>query len=443
MQRVLGVSNTRQQLMPCTPASARMLLREKKAAVHRKSPFTIILKDRTDSDTQPVEFKVDPGSKVTGIVVVADYGKRGKTVIWAEELQHRGQTIKDALDSSRAIRRSRRNRKTRYRAPRFDNRTRPAGWLPPSLMSRVHNVTTWALRLQRFAPLASIAVETVRFDMQKMVSPEISGVEYQQGTLAGYELKEYLLEKWGRKCAYCNKKNLPLHVEHVIPKTRGGTDRVSNLTLSCEGCNHKKDNLTAAEFGHPEVQKHALAPLKDAAAVNTTRYAIGNALKSLGLPVSFWSGGRTKFNRTQQGYPKAHWIDAACVGETGEHVKLDSSAQMIQVKATGHGSHQMCRMDRFGFPRTSAKTTRVVNGFRTGDIVRAVVPYGQKTGTYDGKIAVRASGSFNVSTATGVVQGISYKYCSVVHRADGYSYLTNTGAPLGNELPSIRAQELS
>jgi hypothetical protein len=208
-------------------------------------------------------------------------------------------------------------------------------------------------------------------------------------------------------------------------------------------CNQSKNNLTAAEFGHPNIQKQTLRPLKDAAAVNATRYAIGAALKTLGLPVSFWTGGRTKFNRTQQCYPKAHWIDAACVGESGEHVRLDLRMQVWQVKATGHGSRQMCRTDRFGFPRTSAKTARVVKGFRTGDIVRAVVPYGKKTGTYDGKVAVRASGSFNVSTATGVVQGISYKYCSVVHRADGYSYLTKTGAPLGNELPSIRAQELS
>ena len=443
MQRVLVVSNTRKQLMPCTPARARLLLTGEKAAVLRQYPFTIILKDRVDGDLQPIEFKADPGSKTTGATLVADYAKRGKTVVWAGEINHRGQAIKDALDSKRGIRRSRRSRKTRYREPRFDNRTRPDGWLPPSLMSRVHNVMTLAMRVQRFSPVTSVAVETVRFDMQKILNPEISGAEYQQGTLAGYELKEYLLEKWGRKCAYCKKKNLPLQIEHIIPESRGGTKRESNLTLACEACNQEKGNLTAAEFGHPEIQKQAFVPLKDAAAVNATRYAIGNALKALGLPVSFWSGGRTKFNRAQQGYPKAHWIDVACVGESGEHVRLDPKMHVLQVKATGQGSRQMCRMDRFGFPRTSAKTTRVVNGFRTGDIVRAVVPYGQKTGTYDGKIAVRASGSFNVSTATGVVQGISYKYCSVVHRADGYSYLTNTGAPLGNELPSIRAQELS
>jgi len=429
--------------MPCTPARARMLLRDKKAAVLRRYPFTLVVKGRAEGNIQPIEIKSDPGSKVTGIAIVTDYAKRGKTVVWAEDIQHRGQAIKDALDSRRAIRRSRRARKTRYRAPRFDNRTRPAGWLPPSLMSRVHNVTTWALRLQRFAPLTSIAVETVRFDMQKMVNPEISGVEYQQGTLAGVEVKEYLLEKWGRQCAHCNKKNLPLQVEHIIPTTRGGTDRVSNLTLSCEDCNQKKDNLTATEFGHPEVQEHALVPLKDATAVNVTRYAIGNALKALGLPVSFWSGGRTKFNRTQQGYPKAHWIDAACVGDSGGQVRLDPAMPVFQVKATGHGSRQMCRMDRFGFHRTSAKTERVVKGFRTGDIVRATVPSGKRTGSYMGKVAVRTCGSFNISTTTGVVQGISHKYCSVIHRVDGYSYQTKISAPLGNELPSIRAQELS
>ena len=425
--------------MPCSPARARILLRSHKAAVLRRYPFTIILKDRSEGDTQPVELKVDPGSKVTGIVLVADYAKRGKVVVFAAEVQHRGQSIKDALDSRRAIRRGRRTRKTRYRAPRFDNRTRLKGWLPPSLMSRVFNVTTWALRLQKFAPLSGIAVETVRFDTQLMVNPDISGVEYQQGTLAGYELREYLLQKWSRTCAYCKKQNFPLQIEHIVPKSRGGSDRVSNLTLACEPCNLKKGNMTAAEFGFPNIQKQALASLKDAAAVNATRYMIGDMLRILGLPIEFWSGGRTKFNRVQQGYAKAHWIDAACVGESGVSVSLNPDSQVLQVKAAGQGTRQMCRMDKFGFPRTSAKTERVVKGFRTGDIVRAIVPSGKKAGLHCGKVAVRSSGSFNVSTLAGVIQGISYKYCSVLHRADGYSYLKGEAIPLGNKLPGILA----
>jgi hypothetical protein len=131
---------------------------------------------------------------------------------------------------------------------------------------------------------------------------------------------EYILEKWQRRCAYCGAENVPLEIEHVVPKSKGGSNRVSNLTLSCRDCNEQKDNRPVQEFlaGKPEALKKILSglkwPLNDAAAVNATRYAIRNALKKLNSPVSFWSGGRTKFNRTGQNHPKAHWIDAACVG---------------------------------------------------------------------------------------------------------------------------------
>jgi len=423
MQKVLVVGTNRKQLMPCHPARARMLLRQGKAAVLRRYPFAIILKDRVNGNCQPVEFKVDPGSKATGMALVADFN-RGKTVVWAAELKHRGQQIKDALDARRSIRRSRRNRKTRYRQPRFDNRRRPEGWLPPSLMSRVHNVDTWVRRLQEFIPIASMAVETVRFDAQKLVNPEISGIEYQQGTLFGYEVKEYLLEKWGRKCAYCGKTDVPLEVEHIIPKSRGGTDRITNLTLSCEKCNQKKGNMTAEEFGHSDIQKQSLKPLKDVAAVNATRYVIGNMLKQYGLPISFWSGGRTKYNRTRQRYHKAHWIDAACVGESGENVRLYPEMRILKVKAVGHGSRQMCGTDKYGFPIRHRSKQKTYAEFRTGDIVNANIPCGKYKGNYSGSIAIRISGYFDLKDIYGkrIAQGVSHKHFNPIHRFDGYSY---------------------
>jgi 5-methylcytosine-specific restriction endonuclease McrA len=281
MQRVLVIDKNKQPLMPCHPARARELLREGKAAVFRRYPFTILLKQREGGDMQPVAFKVDPGSKQTGIALVADF-KRGKRVIWAAVLEHRGQQIKDALESRRSLRRGRRSRHTRYRPARFNNRRRREGWLPQSLMSRVHNVMTWATRLDRFAPLTSISTELVRFDTQLMHNAEISGVEYQQGELMGYEVREYLLEKWGRKCAYCGAQHIPLEVEHIHPKSRGGSNRVSNLTLACKPCNQKKGDQTAAEFGFPTIQQAAKAPLKDAAAVNATRWRLFGALTSTG-----------------------------------------------------------------------------------------------------------------------------------------------------------------
>lgn len=413
--------------MPCHPARARQLLRTKRAKVFRRYPFVIILTAKTTNAIQPIEIKFDPGSRTTGIALIGSF-QRDRVALFGANLEHRGLQIKDSLDSRRAIRRGRRNRHCRYRPARFDNRCRPKGWLPPSLMSRVENVATWMRRLKSYCPIRSIGVETVRFDTQLMEKPEISGIEYQQGTLAGYELREYLLEKWHHKCAYCGAVNIPLQIEHIHPKSRGGSNRASNLTLACEKCNQAKNNMPVEVFlkDKPTVLKkiifQAKAPLKDAAAVNATRYAIGNMLKAFGLPVSFWSGGRTKFNRVNQGYEKDHWIDAVCVGETGENVLIQKTTLPILIKAMGRGSRQMCRVDRFGFPRTGAKSAKTVKGFQTGDLVKAIVTKGKKIGIYTGRVAVRTSGSFNIKTGSETVQGISWKYCNIIQKTDGYTY---------------------
>lgn len=420
------LSSTKKPLMPCTPKRARLLLERGKAAVFRLYPFTIILKERENGETQPIEFKVDPGSRTTGIALVIE-GETGKKVVVGINLRHRGLAVKKRLAQRRGVRRSRRNRHVRHRKARFQNRRRQEGWLPPSLMSRVHNVETWAKRLQKRVPISSCAVETVRFDMQKMLNPEISGVEYQQGELLGYEVREYLLEKWGRKCAYCGKENVPLEVEHIQPKSRGGSNRVSNLALACHECNEKKGSQDLRDFlkKKPEIAERILQlarrPLKDATAVNATRFAIGNVIKSLGMPTTFWSGGRTKKNRVSQGYLKDHWIDAACVGETGEKIFLPK-LKTKNIKATGHGDRQLCLVDKHGFPRSKAASTRIVHGFKTGDVIEATVATGKKTGTHRGKAAVRTSGNFNISTKTGVVQGIPHRSCRKLHGADGYSY---------------------
>lgn len=426
MQRAFVLSKTKKPLMPCHPARARELLKKKKAKVYRLKPFTIILTEREDGETQEVELKVDPGSKTSGMALVATC-KRGKKVIFAANLEHRGHTIKKSLDSRRAVRRARRFRKTRYRAPRFLNRVRPKGWLPPSLQSRVDNLENWAKKLLFLAPIAKIAVETVRFDMQKIVHPEISGTEYQHGELFGYELREYILEKFKRTCVYCDAQNVPLEVEHIVPKSKGGSNRVSNLTLSCVKCNQEKGNQPVEAFVKDskrlaKIKAQAKAPLRDAAAVNATRYATGNALKKIGLVTEFFSGGRTKFNRLSQGYHKDHWIDAACVGFTGRKVYIPKTLKALQIKAEGRGSRQKCRVNKYGFPRTSAKSTKRVYGFCTGDFVRAVVPKGKKQGSYSGRVAVRTTGNFNLTQLKKTIQGINHRYCRLVQRSDGYSY---------------------
>jgi 5-methylcytosine-specific restriction endonuclease McrA len=420
--KVAVLDTNKQPLAPCHPAMARKLLSRGEAAVFSLAPFIIILKrEVSDFQTPDLRLKIDPGSKVTGIAIV---NQQTGEIVSAADVEHRGQAIKKSLVARRAVRRSRRNRKTRYRKPRFNNRKRQEGFLPPSLESRIENVYTWARRLVRVYPIKGIAMELVKFDMQLMENPEIKGVEYQQGELAGYELREYLLLKFGHQCAY-RRDESPcdeyLEAEHIIPRSRGGSNRVSNLTIACRKHNREKGDATAAEYGFPEVQAQAKRPLKDAAAVNATRWALFNRLKGIGLPVETGSSGLTKFNRAQRGLPKAHWIDAACVGRSTPE-KLDMARIMpLRVRAVGHNSRQMCRMDKYGFPRTSAKASRMVKGFRTGDLVKAVVPKGKKQGVHVGKVAVRSSGRFNIVTAQGTIQGVSYRHCRSLHRADGYS----------------------
>jgi len=408
-------------LSPCKPSTARRLLELGKAAVFRQFPFTIILKKEVNATPEPVELKIDPGSKTTGLAILL-----GAKVIFAAELTHQGQAISASLESRAASRGSRRARHTRYRQPRFLNRARPKGWLAPSLQHRVLTTLTWVEKFRRYAPIGSIAQELVRFDLQQLENPEISGIEYQQGELAGYEVREYLLNKWDRKCAYCDAQNLPLQIEHIHPKSKGGSNRISNLALACEKCNLKKGTQDIKDFlkKKPELLKSILAqakrPLKDAAAVNSTRWALFNALKKTGLPLTTGSGGLTKFNRTRLGLPKTHWLDAACVGQVST-LEI-CTTQPLNIKATGHGSRQKCRTDKYGFPSRYVPESPFALGFQTGDIVKAVVTKGKKIGTHVGRVAVRTTGSFNISTALGLIQGISHKYCKTIHKKDGYGY---------------------
>jgi 5-methylcytosine-specific restriction endonuclease McrA len=322
---VFVLDKRKKPLMPCSEKRARLLLERGRARVHRLVPFTIRLVDRLQENSvlQPVRLKLDPGSKTTGIALVREFEETGEIhkiahLVFLAELHHRGAAIRDALTQRRAFRR-RRRANLRYRAKRFNNRRRPEGWLVPSLRHRVETTLSWVERLCRWVPVTALSLGLVRFDTQALQNPEISGTEYQQGTLFGYEVREYLLEKWDRKCAYCGAENVPFEIDHIHPRSKGGSDRVSNLTLACRPCNQRKGHLPVEQFlaKHPErirkILAQAKAPLRDAAAVNSTRWALYQRLKAMGLDVEVASGGRTKYNRHRLQVPKEHCLDAACV----------------------------------------------------------------------------------------------------------------------------------
>jgi 5-methylcytosine-specific restriction endonuclease McrA len=364
--------------------------------VVRAYPFTIRLKSRVGGNTQPVRIKIDPGSKTTGMAVVRENGQK-QHVLALIELAHRGRQISKSLEQR-----------------------------------RVDTTKSLLNRLRSLVPVVSISQELVRFDTQRMTNPEISGVEYQQSTLLGYEIREYLLEKWGRECAYCTDKDTPLQIEHIDPKANGGSNRISNLTLACRPCNQEKDRQSLADFfasskrlkNHQarldRILKQCKKPLRDASAVNSTRWALYQTLKQTGLSVEVGTGGRTKFNRCRLRMPKTHALDAACVGEV--EIVEGWDVPTLAVKATGRGSYKRTRLTKHGFPRGYLMRQKQVKGFQTGDMVRAVVPTGTKAGTWLGRVAVRKTGSFNIQTNSGAIQGISHRHCVLTQRADGYGY---------------------
>ncbi len=428
MSNVFVLDTYEKPLNPVHPGRARLLLKQGKAAVFRRFPFIIILKIEVEQpQLQPLRLKLDPGSKTTGIALVDDQSGQ---VVFAAELTHRGGKIKSDLESRRAVRRSRRARQTRYRKPRCDNRRRAKGWLPPSLMSRVYNIETWVNRLRRYCPIGAISMELVRFDIQAQENPAIQGCEYQQGTLAGYETRAYLLEKWRRACSYCGKKDLPLQIEHIQARANGGTDRVSNLCLACEKCNQAKGTQDISVFlkKKPDLLKKILAqakaPLKDAAAVNSTRWKLFETLKTAGLLIECGSGGRTKFNRVTRNLEKTHWLDAACVGASTPPVLLVEQVKPLLITATGHGSRQMCLMGKKGFPRTKPKAKRFSHTFKTGDIVKAIILARLKNaGVHTGRMSAKEKGGFTISTHKGNIPDVGKQYCRILQKADGYGYV--------------------
>ena len=418
---VFVIDKSKKPLDMISNAEARILLKNKLAIVDKVHPFTIRLKDNSyGSKDRTYIVKLDPGSRTTGIAITDDKD----AVVMLAELEHRGYIIKKSLGSRRAIRRHRRQRKTRYREARFLNRIKPEGWLAPSVRSRADNVINFIQKYKKFININKVMIERVSFDTAQMSSKtELHGVDYQQGSLYQKKLRDFIFFRSNGKCSYCGKQ--AQEIDHIVPRSKGGTNSVNNLTATCRACNEKKSNLSLKEFGKlvgknfSKIEPKKLP--KDAAIVQSARNYMVKEITKLVPDTTTHDAWLTKYNRDELGLPKEHYYDALSVGEISPKFNFFTD-KVLQISAKGRGSRQMCSMDRFGFPRTSAKASKSVKGFQTGDIVKAVVPSGLKQGKYLGRVVVRSNGSFSIKTSCCLIQGIRYKYCSLVQRNDGYSY---------------------
>lgn len=401
-------------------AKARILLKNKQAVVHKIYPFTIRLKDNSCvSNDKIYTVKVDPGSKHTGIAIVDNKD----SVVMLAEIEHRGHLIKRNLDKRRALRRVRRQRKTRYREARFLNRTKPKGWLAPSIKSRADNVINFIKKYKKLININQVMIERVSFDVAQMSSEvELYGADYQQGSLYNTNLRDFIFSRSNGKCVYCGAK--AEEIDHVIPRAKGGTNSTYNLVASCKSCNQKKSNSSLKEFGKIMSKDYSLLEPKklpkDATIVQSARNYMVKEITKLVSDTTLHDAWMTKYNRDQLKLPKEHYYDALSVGNIQDYNFLTDKVLIISAK--GRGSRQMCLMNKFGFPRTSAKGSKSVEGFQTGDIVKALVPSGSKVGEYLGRVVIHSSGYFDIKMKNSSVYGIGHKYCHLIQRGDGYLY---------------------
>ena len=437
-----------------TEAHLRRLTEKHRAVIYRQFPCVTILMDadvREFDDVRSFRIKIDPGAKHTGLSVVCD---ETDEVMLFLQVEHRGEKVKEGMDARRGSRRNRRNRETCYRRRKYPggrnyNSSSEEGWLPPSVKSTADNIINWVKRLKRWINLTQCSVEAVRFDTQLLDNPDIEGMEYQRGTLFGCELREYLLAHYGHTCQYCGGKSEDdiLEWEHIIPKSRGGSDSVKNATLSCRRCNLEKGNRKPEEWAgairiKPVQTELDEARLKGIEAVkkgkvqksnrycawaNSTRRYLEKGLASIfgGFEnMECSSGGRTRYNRMQLDLPKDHHFDALCVGKVPKNGFCDrTNGYVLMIEAKGRGSRLRGNINACGIITTKYKTrSKTHKGYMSGDIVKADVPKGIHKGRYTGRITIRHTGNFGLTDTNGKRHDINCKYMSIVQKADGYSY---------------------
>lgn len=358
---VYVISQNGQPLMPTeNHAKVRILLKNKKAKVIKRCPFTIQLAYDSTNYTQDITLGVDSGSKHIGLSATT----RNK-VLFESDVELRNDIV-NLLSIRRQNRRTRRNHKTRYRKPRFNNRRRKEEWLAPSVQNKVDSHLTVIRKVHEILPITKVIVEVASFDIQKIKNPIISGTEYQQGEqLDFWNVREYVLFRDGHICQCCKgkSKNKILNVHHIESRHTGG-DAPNNLITLCETCH------TSYHKGIVKLPKtiHRGMSFKDATFMGIMRWAFYNKLKEIYPNVNLTYGYITKNTRIKNSLPKEHYTDARCI--SGNPKAISSGTVYYQKKVRCHNRQIHKNTILKGGIRKRNQAPYDVMGFRLFDKVK-------------------------------------------------------------------------
>lgn len=410
---VYVLSYAGQALMPTeNHAKVRVLLKTRKARVIKRCPFTIQLLYKSTTYTQNVTLGIDAGSKHIGVSATTE-----NKVLYESDVTLRNDIV-DLLSARRTLRRARRNRKTRYRKARFDNRVhgKNKGWLAPSVKQKVDSHLMVVNKVCRMLPITKIIVETASFDIQKIKNPDISGTDYQQGEQLGFwNVREYILFRDGHECQCCHGKSKDpvLNVHHIESRRTGG-NAPNNLITLCETCHkgYHRGTVTLPKTIHRGMR------FKNAAFMGIMRWAFYNRLKELyvakGIFVALTYGYITKNTRIEHGLPKEHCVDARCI--SGHPDAIPPKEVFYQKKVRCHNRQIHKLTINKGGARKRNQTSYDVHGYHLFDKVR----YQKKPYFIFGR---RKSGFFDIRTLSGnkVNKGsISYKKLSLIEPKSYY-----------------------
>ena len=400
---VYVLNKNRKPLMPCKPQKARKLLRNGKAKVIRREPFTIQLLYGSSGYRQHITLGVDAGSKHIGLSATTS-----KKELFAGEVKLRTDIV-NLLSTRRQFRRSRRSRKTRYRKSRFLNRvhSKHKGWLAPSIENKIQCHLSIVAKLHKILSIDKVIVETASFDIQKIKNPNIQGDEYQKGEQLGFwNIREYVLFRDVHKCQCCKGKSRDkvLNVHHIESRKTGG-NASNNLITLCETC-HKGYHKGTVKL--PKSIKRG-ASFRDAAFMGIMRWSFYNKLKELYPNVSMTFGYITKNTRIRAGLPKEHYVDARCISGNALAKPLGCYYYYQKVRRNNRQIHKAKILK--GGKRKNNQAPFIVKGFRLFDRVK----YQRRLYYIFGR---RSSGAFDIRTLEGekVNKGsINCKYLQLIN----------------------------
>lgn len=419
---VFIINKNGEKLMPCKPSKARKLLRDNKAKIVSHKPFTIQLLYGSSGYKQNINLGIDLGAKHIGVAITTE-----DKVLAKGEIELRDD-VSILLETRKIYRRSRRDRKTRYREPRFLNRTKSKkkGWLPPSILSRIDNSFMWIDKFTSLLPNPKVSIEVGKFDVAKMINPKIEGVDYQKGQTYGYhDIRYFVFARDNYTCQVCKKKDKILQTHHIVYTSKGGSNRADNLITVCTDCHTSKNHKEGGILYDWMVKNKKVKSYKEAPFMNTLRLRVFNKYPN----ASITYGSTTTPRRKELGLEKTHYNDAIAISGI-EYIgsNTDNIFKIKQFRKKKRSLHEATarkgRKTQNTTQKRNSKNTKYQKGYYLNDKVRAFGKVGFISGFNSGGCYIKDIEGNYITIPDKTYKQVSFKHLEFICHNNNWQFIS-------------------